>query len=326
MPPAFPVAARSPRRASLVLLRPQTPAPIGAAIALAAVALAVLAGGCGSTASNFGGRVRVVAAENFWGSIARQIGGTHVIVSSIIVNPALDPHSYEPTSTDARTMAVAQLAIINGVGYDPWAPRLLAANPVSGRITLNVGSMFGLREGDNPHRWYDPAQVVAVARRIAADLERLAPAHRSYFASRLSGFLNARLARYHELIAAIRSRYAGIPVGASESIFVPLSRALHLRLITPIAFMNAVSEGTELTAQATLTVEHQVSSRQTAVWVFNSQNVTPEVQRLDGLARAAGIPIVTITETLAPATDSFQQWQDAQLSALAAALHGATGR
>ncbi|MHB1569993.1 MAG: metal ABC transporter solute-binding protein, Zn/Mn family [Solirubrobacteraceae bacterium] len=300
--------------------------PAHAAAAAAIVALAMLVSGCGSAGSNFGGRVRVVAAENFWGSIARQIGGAHAIVSSIIVNPALDPHSYDPTSIDARTLAEAQLAIINGIGYDPWAPRLLAANPVSGRVTLNVGALFGLHVGDNPHRWYDPADVVAVARRIAADLERLAPAHRAYFASRLRAFLGPGLATYFKSIATIRSRYAGVPVGASESIFAPLAAALHIRLITPPSFMDAVSEGTELTAQGTLTVEHQVSSRQVKVWVYNSQNVTPEIQRLNGLARAAGIPIVTVTETLSPATDSFQQWQDSQLSSLAAALGRATVR
>lgn len=292
----------------------------------AIVAVALLVSACGSTGAGFGGRIRVVAAESFWGSIARQIGGTRAAVASIIVNPALDPHSFEPTANDARTLATARLAIVNGVGYDPWAPRLLAANPVPGRITLDVGNLLGLREGDNPHRWYDPTDVTAVAARIAADLERLDPAHRTYFASRLRTFLGTGLATYHRLIAAIRSRYASVPVGASESIFAPLAAALGLALITPPGFMNAVGEGTEVTAQGALTVEHQVSSRQVRVWVYNSQNVTPEIQRLNGLARAVGIPIVTVTETLSPASDSFQRWQDSQLTALAAALHRATGR
>src|ERR1700756_3157884 len=100
-------------------------------------------------------QIHVVAAENTWGSIAAQLGGNRVQVTSIVHNPATDPHDYEPTALDARTFAGAQLAIVNGVGYDPWAPKLIAANPVSGRVVLSVGNLFGLREGDNPHRWYD---------------------------------------------------------------------------------------------------------------------------------------------------------------------------
>jgi len=128
-----------------------------------------------------GGRgVRIVAAENFWGSIALQLGGAHAGVQSIIVNPAQDPHSYEPTTADARAMASAQLAIVNGVGYDPWASKLLAANPVPGRVALTVGSLFGLHEGDNPHRWYDPSEVLQVARAITAALSELDPHHAGY--------------------------------------------------------------------------------------------------------------------------------------------------
>ncbi|HEY1567179.1 MAG TPA: zinc ABC transporter substrate-binding protein [Solirubrobacteraceae bacterium] len=295
-------------------------------IALAAT-VALLVAGCGDaqTAAS-GGRVRVVAAENFWGSIARQIGGAHAQVTSVIVNPAQDPHDYEPTTVDGRTMAIAQLAIVNGVGYDPWAPKLLAANPVDGRITLTVGSLFGLQDGDNPHRWYDPAEVLVVARTIAADLAKLDPAHKAYFAAQLRRFDTQGLAAYHRLIAQIRARYAGTPVGASESIFALQAPALGLRLITPDSFMKAISEGTEVTAQDTITTERQITDHQIKVWVYNSQNVTPGIQHLNDLARAAHIPIATVTETLSPASSSFQQWQVAQLTRLAAALHQATGR
>jgi zinc/manganese transport system substrate-binding protein len=289
--------------------------------------LAACLAGCGSlpaAAATHG--VRVVAAENFWGSIARQLGGTHATVRSIITNPAQDPHSYEPTSGDARTMAAAQLAIVNGVGYDPWAPKLLAANPVDGRDILTVGNLFGLQAGQNPHRWYDPSEVVRVAGAISAALRRLDPKHASYYAERLQNFDTTALAQYHALIAQIRRRYAGVPVGASESIFALLSPSLGLRLITPPTFMHAISEGTEVTAQDTATTEAQVSSHAIRVWVYNSQNATPEIQRLNSLARARGIPIATVTETLSPANDSFQQWQVHQLQGLEAALHRATGR
>jgi zinc/manganese transport system substrate-binding protein len=191
---------------------------------------------------------------------------------------------------------------------------------------LTVGSEFGLQEGDNPHRWYDPAEVVAVARAIAADLKRLDPSDAAYFDRRLKTFEAQDLAQYRSLIAQISSRYAGTPVGASESIFALLAPALHLRLTTPPSFMKAVSEGGEVSAHDTLTAQQQITRHRIKVWIYNSQNTTPAVQQLNGLARGAGIPAVTITETLDPAKDSFEQWQVAQLQRIQQALHLATGR
>lgn len=294
--------------------------------ALLAVGLAVALAGCGGISSATTSGVRVVAVENFWGSIARQIGGSHADVQSIITNPAQDPHSYEPSANDARTLVTAQLAIVNGIGYDPWAPKLLAANPGSGRIVLTVGSALGLHEGDNPHRWYDPADVDTLAHAITADLSKLDPGHATYYASRLAAFETQTLERYHQLIAEIKRRFAGVPVGASESVFALQAPALGLDLKTPASFMNAVSEGTEVSAQDTIATEQQITRHDIRVWIYNAQNVTPQVQRLNALARASHIPIVTITETLTPAGASFEQWQAAQLERIEAALHEATGR
>ena len=298
------------------------------ALAIAVLAsLALTVTGCADPkVGTIGGRVRVVAAENFWGSLARQLGGAHAQVQSLIVNPAQDPHSYEPTTGDARAMATAQLAIVNGVGYDRWASQLLAGNPTRGRIVLDVGRRLGLQDGANPHRWYDPDDVARVARTITADLQRLDPPHKLYFAQRLTQLDARGLAGYHRLIAAIRARYSGVAVGASESIFALQALPLGLDLITPPGFMKAISEGTEVTAQDTVTTERQLADHRIKVWVYNSQNVTPEIQRLNSAARAAGIPTVTVTETLSPASASFQQWQVAQLTRLQAALHQATGR
>jgi zinc/manganese transport system substrate-binding protein len=294
---------------------------------LLTVAVASVAAGCGSvTTSASTGGVRVVAAENFWGSIASQLAGSQASVQSIIVNPAQDPHVYEPAAADARSLATAQLVIVNGLGYDPWAPKLLAANAASGRIVLTVGDLLGLKQGDNPHRWYDPANVQAVATAITADLKKLDPAHAAYFARQLTAFNTTGLAQYHALIAQIKSRYAGVPVGASESIFALQAPSLGLKLITPYSFMKALSEGTEVSPQDTATTERQITGHRIKVWIYNSQNATPEIQRLNALARAAQIPIVTVTETLTPPTDSFEQWQVGQLERIAQALHQATGR
>ncbi len=291
------------------------------------LALAVAACGTSAQAGTDGsGGIRVIAAENFWGSIASQLAGSKASVRSIITNPAEDPHSYQPSAGDARALATAQLVIVNGIGYDPWAPKLLAANPVSGRTVLTVGDLFGLKEGDNPHRWYDPADVEGVASAITGDLKKLDPKDAGYFERRLTVFETNDLAQYHSLIAEIRQRYAGVPIGASESIFALQAPSLGLRLLTPYSFMKAISEGTEVTAQDTLTTQQQITSHQIEVWVYNYQNATPEIQRLNAMARAAHIPIATISETLDPARATFEQWQVGQLRGLARALHTATGR
>jgi zinc/manganese transport system substrate-binding protein len=284
------------------------------------IGAALLAGCGGSDSSSSSGKLRVVAAEDFWGSIAAQLGGNQVEVTSIITNPAADPHDYEPTSEDARTMAGAQMAIVNGIGYDEWATKLLAASPESGRVELTVGDLLGLKAGDNPHQWYSPASVQRVIGQITADYKRADPGHDAYFDRQRSAFETAGLAEYHRLIAQIRARYAGTPVGASESIFEPLAPALGLKLITPRGFMDAVAEGAEPTATDKATADRQIADRQVHVWVFNSQNATPDVQRLSDAAKTAAIPIATVTETLTPEGASFQAWMSRQLRGLRAAL------
>jgi zinc/manganese transport system substrate-binding protein len=293
---------------------------------LALVALCLALAACGGAGNASGGRLRVTAAENFWGSIAAQLGGDRVHVTNVITNPATDPHDYEPTSQDARDFADAQLVIDNGVGYDPWAPKLLDANPVDGRRVITVGDVVGVKAGGNPHRWYSPPDVQRMIDAITAGYKRLDPQHAAYFDSRRASFRTRALAGYKALIAAIRKRYAGVPVGASESIFVPLAQSLGLRLLTPSDLLDAVSEGTEPTAAAKSEADTQIAQKQIKVWVYNSQNATPDVQRLTSEARARGIPVATVTETLTPASASFEQWQSRELRELAQALAKGTGR
>jgi zinc/manganese transport system substrate-binding protein len=271
-------------------------------------------------------QIHVVAAENVWGSIAAQVGGDRVHVTSIIDNPATDPHDYEPSAVDARTMAGAQMAIVNGIGYDSWAAKLVAANPVKGRIVLTVGDLVGVKPGGNPHRWYSPTNVLKVTNAIVAGYTKLDPKDAAYFRAQEARFERKGLAEYERLIATIRRKYHGVAVGASESIFAALAPALGLRLITPYSFLKAISEGTEPTAADKTTIDHQIAKKEIKVWVVNSQNSTPDVARLTEAARRRHIPITTITETMTPASASFEQWQVRQLKALAAALAQATGK
>lgn len=294
----------------------------------AAIALVALLYGCGAPVApgRPGDRIPVVAAENFWGSLAAQLGGERVTVTNVITNPDADPHAYEPTASDARAFANARLVVFNGVGYDPWAPKLLAADAPRGRVVLNVGDVVGARTGTNPHRWYAPADVLRVIDGITAGYKRLAPAEGAYFDHRHSDFVSTSLRPYLLRISAIRTRYAGTPVGASESIFVPLADALGLDLRTPIGFLNAISEGSDPTSADKATVDRQMRSGAIKVYVFNSQNSTPDVKAELVEAKAAGIPVAPITETLSPRQATFQDWQDGQLQHLELALAQATGR
>jgi zinc/manganese transport system substrate-binding protein len=270
--------------------------------------------------------VHAAASINAWGSILSQLGGAHVQARSIITNPDTDPHDYEPTPSDGTTIARSQLFVDNGIGYDSWAAKSLAASPDSNRLVIEVGKLVHVPAGGNPHRWYSPTDVNTVADTITADLKKLDPADATYFDAQRQKFASVGLANYNRLIKEIQTKYAGIPVGASESIFAPLAQALKLDLITPPSFLKAISEGTDPSPSDLSTIHSQISGKKIKVYVFNSQNATPDVAAQVKAAKAAGIAVSTVTETLSPASASFQQWQSAQLQALANALHEATGK
>ncbi|MCL2552987.1 MAG: zinc ABC transporter substrate-binding protein [Actinomycetia bacterium] len=274
-----------------------------------------------------GGRtIQVVAAENFWGSIASQLGGSHVHVTSIIDNPDADPHDYEPTAADARSVAGAQYTIVNGIGYDAWADKLLSATPGSGRTDLKVGDLVGIKPGGNPHRWYSPSDVHSVIDRITADYKKIDPADAADFDKLKTAFETQTLAPYDQAIAGIKAKYAGTPIGASESIVSPLAEGLGLKMLTPAGFLNAISEGTDPTAHDKALIDQQIKGKQIKVYVYNSQNATPDVQQQVKAAKAAGIPVATVTETLTPAGASFQDWQVRQLQGIQQALQKAVGK
>ena len=301
------------------------PRALGAVLLLCT---ALAAGACRTTArrsahgSAVPARVPVVAVEDFWGSIARQLGGQHVEVESLISNPNTDPHDYEPTPADARTLARARVVITNGVGYDSWVDKLLAANPATGRRVVDVGHLMGLHAGDNPHQWYAPAAVDKAIAAITDAYARVDPSHAADYHGTRTAFDTEALGPYRAAVAGIRAQFAGVAVGASESTFAPMAEALGLRLVTPAGFLDAVSEGSEPTAGDKATVDRQIATKAIRAFVYNSQNATPDVRRLVGAAQAKGIPVVTVTETLTPQGATFQDWQTRQLEQLRSALNG----
>jgi zinc/manganese transport system substrate-binding protein len=271
-------------------------------------------------------KVSVVAAEDFWGSIARQLGGEHAEVTSLIADPDTDPHDYEAKPSDGAAVAKAQVAVVNGIGYDGWMSKLLAANPVSSRKVVTVGDVVGVKEGGNPHQWYSPRSVNSVIDAITDALKQADPGNAGYFDSQRQAYRADGLKRYNDLRAQIKAQYSGAQVGASESIFAPLAEDLGLKLVTPESFIDAISEGNEPTAKDKATVDKQITGKQIKVFVYNEQNSTPDVEALVDKAKKAGIPVATVTETLVPSGATFQDWQANQLQSLADALAQSTGQ
>jgi zinc/manganese transport system substrate-binding protein len=292
-------------------------------IVLVAAIVAIAVGGAYATsrlmsqpASVTPSTIQIVAAENFWGSLVSQLGGTHVTVLSIVTDPNADPHEYESNAADARAIANANYVIVNGIGYDTWASNLIAANNSPNQKVLNVGNLLGKTLGDNPHLWYSPTYVNETVHQMYLDLISMDPAGTSYYQQQYIN-LNASLGEYNSRITEIAQDFPNRPVASTESIFEYLATAAHLDLISPPAFMEAVAEGTDPSAADIATFQSQLINGtmpgNATLLVYNEQTVTPLTLQMKAEAAKDGIPIVGVTETIQPPDVSFETWMNAQL-------------
>jgi zinc/manganese transport system substrate-binding protein len=261
--------------------------------------------------------IDVVAAEKVYGDIAGQIGGAAVAVTSILANPGQDPHDFEASAATARAIADAQVVIYNGAGYDPWVVRLLSASRSRAREVIEVAALAGAKAGDNPHVWYDTAAVNGLARTLAARFGALDPAHAPDFAQRLAAFTSAMRA-LERRIAALRERYAGTPVTATEPVFGYMADALGLRMRNA-RFQLAVMNGTEPGAATIAAFERDLRTRAVAVLLYNAQTSQALAERMRAIADESGVAVVLVTETEPEGLD-YPAWMLAQLDALERAL------
>jgi len=275
-------------------------------------------------ASSSNSRIQVVAAENFWGSLIAQLGGTHVSVLSIVSDPNADPHEYESNAADARAIADASLVIVNGAGYDDWAQQLIAASNSPNQVVLNVQELLNQSVTANPHFWYSPYYVNETVNAMYNDLVAIDPANTAYYTQQYAA-LNASLGQYNGLIDEIKQQFGGTEVASTESIFVYLADATGLDLVSPPAFMQAVSEGNDPPAQSIVQFDQLIQNRTIAVLVYNNQTVTPLTDTIKAEAAQQGIPVVGITETIQPSNATFQNWMYSELIALQNALEQARG-
>jgi zinc/manganese transport system substrate-binding protein len=264
--------------------------------------------------------LNIVAGENFWGSIVSQLAGKAGDVTSIVTDPNADPHSYESSSDDARAFANADYVVLNGAGYDAWAQKLLAGNANAKRKVFTVADLLGKKEGDNPHFWYEPDYVTKVADQVEADLKVLDPADTSYFTSQRQAFDTA-MAPYWTRLAAIKTKFPGVPVASTEDIFVYLGHYLGLNVISPSEFMRSIAEGNDPPAPSVAQFQDQITTKQARVLVYNLQTSTAVTSNIRKLAAQAEIPTIGVTETIQPPDATFGQWFEAELLQLQNALN-----
>ncbi|MGH7033163.1 MAG: metal ABC transporter solute-binding protein, Zn/Mn family [Stellaceae bacterium] len=259
----------------------------------------------------------IVAAENFYGDVAQQIGGNAVMVTSILANPDQDPHLFELSPSAARAIADARLVIANGAGYDPWMDKLLGATRGTDRRSIVVAELVGKKPGDNPHIWYDPGIMLAAAKALARDLSAVDAAHAADYRGRLEQFEDS-LRPIETKIAALRRRFAGTPVTATEPILGALFAALDLN-VRGEAFQRAIMNDTEPSASGIAAFETDLKTHRVRLLVHNSQVSGPVVRRMVALARAERIPVLGVTET-EPRGKDYQSWMLGVLDAVDLAL------
>lgn len=251
------------------------------------------------------GPIKVVAAESFYGDVAKQIGGGAIDVTSIMNNPDQDPHLFETSPTVVRQLAAAQIVIYNGADYDPWMPKLLKAAPRPNRAEITVADLVHKKAGVNPHLWYDPPTMPAVARMLAATLGKADPAHAADYQARLAAFLTS-LKPIEDKIAAIRKKYGGLEVTASEPVFGYMAAALGLKMRNE-KFQLAIMNDTEPSARDVAAFERDLKEHKVRVMFYNKQASDKIVLHLVDIARTAKVPVVAVTETLPPGM-TFQDW------------------
>jgi zinc/manganese transport system substrate-binding protein len=266
--------------------------------------------------------VQVLAVENFYTSLVDQIGGQCVQTTTILSDPAADPHEFQPTAGDVRAFQNAQLVVENGLGYDDFSDRILGTLAHQPAV-VNAGDVLGLEVGANPHVWYSATYVDQIRAAILANLKALNPRASDYYDAQ-SAALDQQFATYDKLIDQIATSYANTSVGSTESIFVDMADATGLNVVSPPQFMNAMSEGNEATARDIALFQNQITKHEIKVLVYNTQTVNNLTDQLKALAQQNNIPIVGVSETMPLGAQTFQGWHATELQLLLQALQHST--
>jgi zinc/manganese transport system substrate-binding protein len=264
--------------------------------------------------------INIIAAENFYGDVAQQLAGTNATVTSVLSNPDQDPHLFEASPSVARLLSRAGIVVCNGAGYDPWMTQLLSAAGPPSRKVIVVADLLHRKTGDNPHLWYDPAAMPAFARALAAALSERDPTHKADYDQKLQAFL-ASLRPLDAKIVALREKFGGIQVTATEPVFGYMSAALGFSMRNE-RFQRAVMNNAEPRASDVMAFEDDLREHAIQLLFYNSQATDPVAQRLLRIARQSRIATVGVTETEPPGKN-YQDWMLGELDGIAQALSDA---
>jgi zinc/manganese transport system substrate-binding protein len=293
-----------------------------------AAAMIVVLTGCAATStseaqgSGAAGTRKIVAigAENQYTSVISQIGGRYVSATSVMSNPNTDPHSFEASARVASQLSGAALVVQNGLGYDDFMDKIEAASPSPGRVVISAQQVRGLPDGTrNPHLWYDPKTMPAVAKRVSAALTKLQPSHASYFAANLAKF-TASVATWTDAIAAFRSAHPNVPVATTEPVADYLLEATGTNNKTPWAFQASIMNDTDPAPQDVAIQSALFTGHKVKVFVYNQQVTDAITSTYLKLAKQNGIPVVGVYETMPARGYNYQTWMVAELAALTKAV------
>jgi zinc/manganese transport system substrate-binding protein len=264
--------------------------------------------------------LKIVAAENFYGGIAEQIAGSNATVTSILSNPNQDPHEFTTDAATARAVADADIVIYSGIGYDAWMDKLLGTGGKPGRVVICVADLIGAKDGDNPHIWYDPRTMPALADKLSAGLAVRDTANAKTYQQRADNF-KAAMKPVLDKISAIKSAHAGMTVTATEPVFGYMAAALGFNMLNYDFQINVMND-TEPTASETAAFETSLTSHTAKILFYNSQVTDPTTDRLKKIAETAGVPIVGVTETQPPDRKKYIDWMLDELRDVEAGLAG----
>jgi zinc/manganese transport system substrate-binding protein len=291
-----------------------------AALAAVALVLAALTGCSATPASASDGKIIAVGAENQYSSVISQIGGKYVATTSILSNPNTDPHTFEASAQVASTISQAGLIVQNGLGYDAFMSKLEAASPNSGRAVITAQKVLGLPDSTrNPHLWYSPKTMPAVAKSITGTLSKLRPAHRAYFEANLAKF-DSSMAVLTSRIAAFKTAHPDVTVATTEPVADYLLTAAGIHNSTPWALQAAIMNDTDPAPQDVATQNSLLKNASVKVFVYNQQVTDAITSNYLKLAAASSIPVVGVYETMPTDGYNYQTWMEAELTALERAV------
>jgi zinc/manganese transport system substrate-binding protein len=298
--------------------------PVTGRLSLVALCAAVLAGCAGAAASHGPGQIAAVGAENEYANVISQLGGKYVSVTAIESNPNTDPHTFEASPSVAQEVANARLIVQNGVGYDTYMNRIEAASPSSGRKVIDVQRLLGLPDSTaNPHLWYKPGTMTAVAAALERDLAAIQPTHAAYFKANELRF-DASLNAFYDALRLFAQRFPRTPVAVTEPVGDYMLQAAGAAIMTPFSLQADIMNGVDPAPQDVTLENGLLSGHRVKVLLYNQQVTDSVTQTFLATAKRSGVPVVGVYETMPVPGYDYQSWMLAEVHALERAVTDGT--